>query len=96
MGLKVKQDHPWVAREAGDSNVDVEFEVPLDLKKGNRVHLQGITGFDVSGEVRVIVNDIVEKSNVAQLSYGTWGDSKLEELGYQAFYFSADDTKIFD
>lgn len=96
LGLKVKKDHPWVARSSGDSLVEVEFEVPIDIEKGNRVHLQGITGFEVEGETRILVNDIIEKKNVATMTYGTWGDTKLRELGYQAFYFSADDTKIFD
>jgi hypothetical protein len=42
------------------------------------------------------VNDITENDNKADLSYGTWGDTKLAELGYSAFYFSADNVKMFD
>jgi hypothetical protein len=59
-GLKAKKDHPWLARESGESKVDVQFDLPQELKPGSRVHLEGITGFDVSGDVRVVVNDLVE------------------------------------
>ena len=55
LGLKVRDDHPWVKREPGDSTVEVNFEVPADLQE--KVHLQGITGFDASGQVRLVVND---------------------------------------
>jgi hypothetical protein len=28
LGLKVKKNHPWLSREAGESNVNIEFEIP--------------------------------------------------------------------
>jgi hypothetical protein len=96
LGLKANKNHPWLSRESGESNVDVDFEIPSDLQDGKRAHLSGITGFDVAGEVRLIVNDITEKENKAHLSYGTWGDTKLSELGYMAFYFDAPVPKVFD
>lgn len=89
-GLKAKKDHPWLTRESGESKVDVQFDLPQELKPGSRVHLEGITGFDVAGDVRVVVNDLEEQDGIVKAHYGTWGDSKLRELNYQAFFFSSE------
>ena len=72
------------------ANVPVEFDIPSDLKEGKRAFLSGLTGFEAPvnhQNLRLNIRDIEDKKDTAELSYGTWADSKLKEIGFSAFVF---------
>jgi hypothetical protein len=92
LGAKARKNDPWVSDTFGERNVDLDFEIPSNLPP-SRTLLQGLTGFDIAGEVRVVVNQMSQTDHHAHLTYGTWGDSKLQEIGYQAMFLSVEEDE---
>lgn len=96
--MRVDKNHPWMHRHHHQlTNVQVKFDIPEDITKGSRVFFSGLTGFEApikERNLRINIQDLKEEKDHVKLSYGTWSNSQLKEIGFNAFVFKVSDKII--